>query len=561
MPKSLWGEAIHFIVWVKNRVTTWVLGNVTPYKQLNGSKPDLSRVPEWGQKVWVHQGSGSKLDGCATEAQWVGFDADSTHAHRIYWPDKNHVSVKCNIKFVSGTVSIPIPPLLIPNSTPTMSTLLPTQPTITQIPTQLLTPPVSKIITSTSKEKQCTLPLPPPATKSREEEMPDEEEENTAPIQQTITQQLPAPAIQRSSHIAQQTQSISTPKKKNKNKTKSFNKDSPKFINDRVFRGYHPDYRGNPSAALLADDEQALIFHVALDTLIASAMQEICSNPKTLKEVQSCLDWPLWKEAMDKEMDTLQQASTWSTIDHLPGKNIVGSKWVFCIKCKANSTIEKYKAQLVVCGFTQVYGVDYLETFLPVTKLASFRTILAIATHHDWDIESFDFNGTYLNGTLGDGEEIYMQEPPGYETQGEIFIKQLHKALYGLKQARRKWYEALSSALIDLGFCICKADPGVFIAQPQHHILIIAIHIDDCAFTASFPSLIDKYRGKLNAHYSLTDLGPIHWLLGIKITHNHPVHIISLSQTSYIDSIIMHFNLNDAKSYGTPMVPGAIYLK
>ena len=97
--------------------------------------------------------------------------------------------------------------------------------------------------------------------------------------------------------------------------------------------------------------------------------------------------------------------------------------------------------------------------------------------------------------------------------------------------------------------------------QPQHHILIIAIHVDDCAFTGSSPSLIDEYRGKLNARYSLTDLGPIHWLLGIKITHNRPARTISLSQTSYIDSIIMHFNLNDAKSYGTPMVPGAIYLK
>ena len=147
---------------------------------------------------------------------------------------------------------------------------------------------------------------------------------------------------------------------------------------------------------------------------------------------------------MDKEMDTLQKASTWSTIDHPPGKNI-------------------YKVRLVARGFTQVYGVDYLETFSPIAKLASFRTILAIAACHDWDIESFDFNGTYLNGTLGDGEEIYMQEPPRYETQGEISVKQLHKALYGLKQARRKWYEALSSALIDLGFHVSKADPGVFI--------------------------------------------------------------------------------------------------
>ena len=96
-------------------------------------------------------------------------------------------------------------------------------------------------------------------------------------------------------------------------------------------------------ATLLADDEQALIFHVTLNALIASAMQEICSDPKTHKEVQSHSDWPLWKEAMDKEMDTLQQAGTWSTVNCPPGKNIIGSKWVFCFKHKADGTIKKYK--------------------------------------------------------------------------------------------------------------------------------------------------------------------------------------------------------------------------
>ena len=94
LPKSLWGEAIHFIVWLKNRVITRALGKVTPYEELYGSKPDLSGVPEWGRPVWVHLDSGSKLDGRAVEARWVGFDGDSTHAHHIYWQDKNRVSIE-----------------------------------------------------------------------------------------------------------------------------------------------------------------------------------------------------------------------------------------------------------------------------------------------------------------------------------------------------------------------------------------------------------------------------------------------------------------------------------
>jgi Reverse transcriptase (RNA-dependent DNA polymerase) len=68
-----------------------------------------------------------------------------------------------------------------------------------------------------------------------------------------------------------------------------------------------------------------------------------------------------------------------------------------------------------------------------VAKLASFRIIPAIAAHNDRKVESFrvDFNGAYLNGELGEGEEIYMQQPPGYEEAGDSVLR-LRKSLYGL---------------------------------------------------------------------------------------------------------------------------------
>ncbi len=140
LPKSLWGEAAHFIIWLKNRITTKPLGKVTPYQQLYGTKPNLSIVPEWGQRVWVHQSTGSKLDGRAAEGQWVGFDAESTHAHRIYWLDKGRISVERDIRFTSNII------------TPA-----------TQVPNVQGSPSAAK--------------LPPPATSSGEEEIPDEEEE------------------------------------------------------------------------------------------------------------------------------------------------------------------------------------------------------------------------------------------------------------------------------------------------------------------------------------------------------------------------------------------------
>jgi hypothetical protein len=73
--------------------------------------------------------------------------------------------------------------------------------------------------------------------------------------------------------------------------------------------------------------------------------------------------------------------------------------------------------------------------------------------------------------------------------------------------------------------------------------------------------LIAQYKAKLNACYALTDLGPAHWLLGIKITRDRAARTLSLSQASYIDAIVSRFALADAKPYGTPMVPNAVYSK
>ena len=77
--------------------------------------------------------------------------------------------------------------------------------------------------------------------------------------------------------------------------------------------------------------------------------------------------------------------------------------------------IDKYKARLVMHGFTQVYGIDYYETYAPVAHLASLRLILALAVHHDWEIKVFDFHSAFLNGKLNNNKVIYMELPPGFE--------------------------------------------------------------------------------------------------------------------------------------------------
>lgn len=113
-------------------------------------------------------------------------------------------------------------------------------------------------------------------------------------------------------------------------------------------------------------------FASELTPVIAEAIGNTQDNPNTVNEAWSRSDWPLWQQVMDCEMKTLKDAGTWETVPHPTGHNIIGSKWVFQIKRKADSTIDKYKACLVVQGFTQIYGTDYFKTYSPVAKLASF---------------------------------------------------------------------------------------------------------------------------------------------------------------------------------------------
>jgi len=259
---------------------------------------------------------------------------------------------------------------------------------------------------------------------------------------------------------------------------------------------------------------------------------------------------------MDKEIDTLEHAGTWVNVLRPTNRNIVSAKWIFRIKRKANGEIDKYKARLVACRFTQIYGIDYYSTYSPVAKMASIRLILALAARQDWEIESFDFNGAYLNGELQDNEEIYMEPPPGYENIAPNCVKRLQKSLYGLKQAGRRWYDTLSRALTNIGFRVTHADPGVFILIQGEERLMLAVHVDDCILTGSSKRLVTEFKGKINKCYVLTDLGPVHWLLGIKITRDRQMHTLSMSQTSYIDSILVRYALTEAKPQKSPMIPG-----
>ncbi len=201
----------------------------------------------------------------------------------------------------------------------------------------------------------------------------------------------------------------------------------------------------------------------------------------------------------------------------------MGSKWVFRIKKDAEGGIVKFKARLVAQGFSQVPGIDYFDTYAPVARLASIRSILAMAAALDLELHQVDIKGAYLNGKLTDKEIIYMRQPPGYPEPGSHpgQVCRLVKTLYGLKQSGRRWYQRLVEILVEkLGFKQCDVDQAVFYKQEGRNLTVIAVHVDDCTIAASSLRLVREVKEGMAKYVEVTDLGELHWILGIEITRD-----------------------------------------
>ena len=153
-------------------------------------------------------------------------------------------------------------------------------------------------------------------------------------------------------------------------------------------------------------------------------------TPSTYKQAMRTPLKSKWQEATRDEYNSLVEMGTWILVSPPKHRNVIKCKWVFTVKADS-----RYKAQVIAKGFTQEHGIDYEETFSPVTRYKSICYLLAHAALEDWEIEAMDIKMAYLYGELK--EEIYMVQPEGFIKLGqEHKVCKLVKSIYGLKQAR-----------------------------------------------------------------------------------------------------------------------------
>jgi hypothetical protein len=252
---------------------------------------------------------------------------------------------------------------------------------------------------------------------------------------------------------------------------------------------------------------------------------------------------------MDEEYRSLVENRTWTVSKPPPNVKPVPAKWMFKIKRDKQGKIERYKARFVAKGFRQKHGVDYEEVFAPVSRHATVRALLAVAASRDLEVEQLDIKTAFLNGTLD--EEIYAEQPEGYEPGEPMMKLRLHKSLYGLKQASRQWYLCFARAMEKIGFTTSSADPALFIKHAPRTTFIV-IWLDD-DLLIGHPEEVQEAKTAISSMFEVRDLGLADFFLGMEITCDRNNRTITLSQKRATQDLIQEFNMQTAKPRPTPL--------
>ncbi|KAJ9554025.1 hypothetical protein OSB04_018070 [Centaurea solstitialis] len=267
-------------------------------------------------------------------------------------------------------------------------------------------------------------------------------------------------------------------------------------------------------------------------TTISSALFA-ATDPRSFK---TAVKHPLWVTAMKKEMEALRRNQTWTLVPRPPHHNVVGSKWLYHTKYRADGSVERYKARLVAQGFSQIPGLDFSQTFSPVVKASTVRVVLSLAVINQWKLHQLDVNNAFLNGNLN--ELVFMEQPPGFlDASRPDHVCRLNKALYGLKQAPRAWFLRLSNFLVANGFVCSRADTSLFVFKRDSCILYLLVYVDDLIITGSDDQLIRRFIDKLHAEFAIKDLGRLNFFLGLE----------------YARDILERARLLDSKPVATPL--------
>ncbi|GJX52528.1 putative RNA-directed DNA polymerase [Tanacetum coccineum] len=260
-----------------------------------------------------------------------------------------------------------------------------------------------------------------------------------------------------------------------------------------------------------------------------------------------------WFESMEDEMNSLHENNTFKLVKLPKDKRALKNKWVYKLKTEEHTSRPRYKARLVVKGFSQKRGIDFDEIFSPVVKMGSIRVVLGLAASLDLEVEQMDVKTAFLHGDLD--KEIYMEQPEGFQVKGkEDYVCRLQKSLYGLKQAPRQWYKKFESVIGKQGYRKTSSDHCVFFQKfGDDDFIILLLYVDDMLIVGKNIGRIAQLKRDLSKSFSMKDLGPAKQIIGIRIFRDRGAKKLHISQEQYIEKVLCRFNMDKAKVVSSPL--------
>jgi len=281
-------------------------------------------------------------------------------------------------------------------------------------------------------------------------------------------------------------------------------------------------------------------------------------DPTSYDEAMRSANSQKWLEAMIEEMKSMNSNGVWDLEEIPKGAKTVGCKWVYKTKYDSQGNVERFKARLVAKGFTQREGIDYNETFSPVSCKDSFRIIMALVAHYDLELHQMDVKTAFLHGDLE--ENVYMAQPKGFVVEGkERMGCRLKKSIYGLKQASRQWYLKFDETIRSFGFKQNVEDNCVYAKFKNGKYIFLILYVDDILLASSDVGLLQETKKFLSSKFDMKDLGEASYVLGIEIHRDRKKGVLGLSQKAYIEKVLERYNMHKCSASPAPIVKGDRY--
>jgi hypothetical protein len=502
-------------------------------------------------------------------------DDDDLHAHEDVEDDgggiaSNGVEVvndrinPSDIHPTSTTCLKPIPP----NRQPEQPVLLSSQPIQQTVANPAITVDLTKDDKAEEPPPHPDPPDPPSPSFETEEnsvEYDYDEPEFDAPISnQTEAAEEPSESVGSTNPLrsreVRQLQALLTPFNSKHILPSEAPSDAPRTRYGRATRSSQ-SISSNPSNYYPADMHDALT-NMAVEHAYAAVVDLVINRePKQYRDAIKSPDAKEWMEAMKEEMESMKRLGVWKTVPRPKGVTTLKGRWVYKNKLGDNNQLIRRKARFVAKGYLQIHGRDFFETHSPVAKMKSIKRILSLVAHLDLELYQIDFDTAFLNADVE--EDIYMEQPEGFQKEGENMVCKLIKSIYGLKQASRNWNKEIDAFMRSIGYTPLVSDPCVYIKRTQSgKLIILSLYVDDtiAAFDKRNKAIWESDKKAIATHYAIKDLGECEWILNMKVTRDRKYKTILLSQEAYLDRIINEFDMETAKPTDNPAPIGDLYM-